>query len=168
MTDRFDQLAPRDVAITLRSMRRRFGDVDEALSDPELGPLADRPGPAGSSLGQILADLARSAALLANGLERALDHEQPMLEPELLAPADRSYVDDRPLGAEASLAGFIDDAERAATRVEGASSGALARDVGLVGGATTTPLAVARQLAREVVAGLEAADRQLDWLRSSL
>ena len=88
--DRFDQLAPRDVAITLRSLHRRLGSIEARASAPELADLIGRPGPSGQRLDDLLADALRGAAFTGNALRTALTATKPVLPEAVLDLSERS------------------------------------------------------------------------------
>lgn len=166
--DRFDRLAPRDIAITLRSLRRRFGPVQQAAASQELAPVLDAPGPGGCSLTQILTRAGQAAALVTNELVRSLEHDEPVIPAAALDADDRSFTDDRSWSPAQSIGLVSDEAERAADRVERATADEIARPVKIAGGGTTTPLALARALCRETIKALEDANDQIEWLRAQV
>lgn len=167
MTDRFDSLSPRDTVITLRSLRRRFQPVADAASSERLSPHVDAPGPAGDSLATLAVEAAQTAALLANDVERALDHDEPLISRASLEPSDRVFTERPEWSVAGAVTSLIDDAERAAERIDLASGGELARTVPVAGGSTTTPLGLAHELARSALASLKACDAQVDWMRAN-
>ena len=165
MNDRFDQLAPRDVAITLRSFRRRFGSISAAVRGPKLESLVDAPGPAGDSIAQIITQAAQTASLLANELERSLDHSAPVISLAVVDRSERVFVDDRSWPVAAATESLADDAERAADRLDEATASEQTRSVPVAGGDSTTPLGICQVFTRDSVEALGQAQRQLDWLR---
>lgn len=166
--DRFDQLAPRDVAITLRSMRRRFGSVGTRAIDPSLAPVIDRAGPSGHRLDDLLATAVRGTALVTNALEQSLTSTDPVLPPAVFDPSERTFVDERPIGIDQSIQAISDEADAAADRIEAATAGELSRQVAVAGGDATTPLAIGQQLARELVEALTLGERHVEWLESQI
>ena len=166
MTDRFDQLAPRDVIITLRSLRRRFDVVATAAGHPNLGALIDAPGADQPSLAEILTKTAQAVAVIANETERALDHDQPLVAAAAIDRDALVFTDDRTWPLARAVESVADDAERIAERMEAATAGEQARKVDVVGGGDSTPLALAQELSRTAINALRAAEDQLDWMRS--
>ena len=166
--DRFDLLAPRDLAITLRSLRRRLGRVEVRATAPELTDLLEQTGPDGHRLDELLAEGARSASFTTNVLDRSLDTTTPVVPAEVFDPAARSFVDERPMEIGAAIGAIADEADDAAERVERASAGELSRSVSLTGGGDTTPLAVGQQAAREMIGVLDRAIRHVEWLEDQV
>lgn len=164
--DRFDQLSPRDVAITLRSLHRRLRSIEARASSPELQDVVGRPGPTGQRLDDLLAEALRGAAFTANALATALTATQPVLPEALFDRSERTYVDERTVDLETSVEAISTEADGAARRIERATAAELTRSIAVVGGTETTPLAIGQQLTRELIGALTAAERHLDWLES--
>lgn len=164
--DRFDALAPRDVATTLRSLERRFGSVRKRALTPRLAAALERPGPTGLALDILITDAARGAALVASALDRALDAVEPVVAEAVLDPTERVYTDERGWTLDAAVDVLAREATSAADRIDKASADALSRAVTVTGGGATTPLAVAQQLARELIDTLTASERHIEWLES--
>lgn len=166
--DRFDDLAPRDLVATLRSLERRFGSVRRQAMSPHLSDVIERPGPSGSSLDTVIADAARGASLVVSALDTALDAVEPVVAAPTLDPSERVFTDDRGWSIDAGVDAVIGDAARAADRLDDASAGALSRAVAVTGSGATTPLAIAQQLARELIAALTVSERHLEWLEGQV
>ncbi len=164
--DRFDALAPRDVVATLRSLERRFGSVSHRAANPELADVVERPGPSGSSLDVLIANAARGAALVAGAVDTTLDAVDPVIAAPVLEPSERAFTDDRAWSIEAGVETLAAEANRAADRVDDATADSLSRAVAVTGDGSTSPLAVAQQLARELIAALSAAEQHVEWLES--
>lgn len=162
--DRFDLLAPCDLAITLHSLHRRFGSVQTRAASPRLAAVIGRRGPSGERLDDQLAQAARGAALVRSALDTALNSTDPVIPSAVLDPSERVFTDERSWTVDTAIASIDDDAAAAATRVEHATAGDLSREVRVTGSGTTTPLAVAQQMARELIEALTSAERQVDWL----
>ncbi len=98
MSDQFDSLAPRDILITLRSMRRRIdGLVGQVRSDPALFCQIDAPNAAGKSFGEILDSGAKSTGHLARALAVAATATRKISAPEFKpeAGAERLSIEAR-------------------------------------------------------------------------
>jgi len=166
--DRFDQLAPRDLAITLRSLRRRLGSVQARSSADQLADVVEQAGPSGERLDDLMASALRGAAAISQALQTSLQTSEPVIASAVLDPSDRTFVDERTVDTATAVSGISAEAETAADRIEHASAGALSRDVPVTGGDTTTPLAIGQQLARELINALTAAERHVEWLESQV
>lgn len=166
--DRFDVLAPRDLIITLRSLERRFGSIKQRASNSRLSDVLDRPGPTGLSLDTLLADAARGGALVSNSLDTALDATEPVVATAVLDPSERIFTDDRDWSIDAAVDLIVTEAGRAADRVDDASADALSRSVAVTGAGSSTPLAIAQQMARELIEALNISDRHMEWLESQV
>lgn len=164
--DQFDQLAPRDLAITLRSLRRRLGSIETRAAVPELADLVGRPGPSGHRLDDLLADALRGAALTANALDTSLTASAPVIPSAVFDPPERTFVDERTVDVETAIEAICSEADDAAQRIEHATAGELSRAIAVVGGEETTPLTIGQQLARELIGALNAAERHVEWLES--
>lgn len=164
--DRFDQLAPRDVAITLRSLHRRLASIEARASAPELEDLIGRPGPSGQPLDELLADALRGAGFTASALTASLTATAPVLPEAVFDLSERTYVEERSIDLETAVEAISSEADEAAQRIEHATASELSRSVAVVGGTATTPLAIGQQLARELIGALAAAERHVDWLES--
>ncbi len=162
--DRFDVLAPRDLIITLRSLERRFGSVKNRAGNHRLSEVVERPGPSGASLDAVIADAARGASLVAIALERSLTASEPVVAAAALDPSERVFTDDRGWSIEAAVDTITNDAAASANRVHDASADELSRAVAVTGSGATTPLAIAQQLARELIEALTTSERHVEWL----
>lgn len=175
MADQFDSLAPRDIAITLRSLGRRFGLVLAAPEAPDLAPALEVSGPDGLTLGDIVASTAQAISFVGGEFERSLDHSDPLLpagaiDPEQRRPAAPGQAP-RPGqgsgGLQAGVAQITKAGEHLADRIDSASSQSLEREIKVVGHSPTTPLAIGRELARTAVTGLRAAEAQLEHVQQA-
>ncbi len=164
--DQYDKLSPRDLAITLRSVPRRFGSVSNRAQADRLSEVIERTGPSGARLDELLADASRGSALVANALETSLASAEPIVAHAVLDPSERVYTDDRVIRFDVAVATISDEADGAAGRIEHATADELSRDVAVTGGGTTTPLAIGQQLARELIGALNLAERHVEWLES--
>ncbi len=170
MSDRFEQLAPRDVAITLASLGRRFeGVVASASGESRLVALHDAPGPDGASFDAIITEAAQAVSFLANEVERSVQSQEPVVPAAAIDPSERSFLDSpaSPPPSE-SVDAIRTAASAAGAHVDDASSDTLGRSVAVAGGGTTTPIALAREMARTGVGFLQRAEKQADWLRTQV
>ena len=164
--DQYDKLAPRDLAITLRSVPRRFAAVQSRAGAPRLADVIGRTGPSGARLDDLLAGASRGAALVGNALDTALTTNDPVVAHAVLDPTERVYTDDRVMRFELAVDTISTEADGAAQRIEHATADDLSREVSVTGGGTTTPLAIGQQLARELIGALNSAERHVEWLES--
>ena len=166
--DRFDELSPRDLVATLRSLERRFGSVKARAMNPRLNEVVDRPGPSGLSLDSLIADAARGGSLVVSALDTALDAVEPVVPAPTLDPSERVFTDDRGWSIDAAIDVLTGDANRAADRIDSASASSLGRAVAVTGSGATTPLAIGQQMGRELIAALTASDRHVEWLEGQV
>ncbi len=167
VADRFDKLAPRDLVITLRSLRRRFGGLaSRAALDAAVMAAIDAPDGAEPSLRGRFEQAAQAAALVENELSKALDHDDPVVAAAALDASERHFLDVPGTGMSPAQAvdALADDAERAADRLESAAATELTRAVRVAGGGTTTPAALGAELARTEIGALSAIEDLLDRL----
>ena len=111
--DRFDQLSPRDLAITFRSLRRRLGSVQSRSEAARLSEVVGQAGPSGDRLDDLLAATLRGAATTAHALQTSLEASEPVIASAVLDPSERTFVDERTVDPAAAVAGIADDAEAA-------------------------------------------------------
>lgn len=166
--DQYDKLAPRDLAITLRSVPRRFEAVRARARADRLVDVLERTGPSGARLDDLLADASRGAALTSRAIDAALTSKDPVVSRAVLDPSERVYTDDRAMSFDIAVDTIAADADGAAERIEHATADELSRDVAVTGGQTTTPLAIGQQLARELIDALKVAERHIEWLESQV
>lgn len=164
--DRFDLLSPRDLTITLRSLRRRLGSIEARASAPDLVDVIGRSGPTGQRLDDLLADTLRGAALTANALDASLSTSAPVIPTAVFDPSERSFVDERTVDVPTAIEAITSEAEESADRIELATADELSRSIAVIGGLETTPLAIGQQLARELIRALTAAENHVEWLES--
>ncbi len=166
--DRFDELSPRDLVATLRSLDRRFGSIKSRATNPRLAEVADRPGPSGLNLASLISEAARGGSLVISALDTALDAIEPVVPAPTLDPSERAFTDDRSWSIDAAIETLTGDASRAADRIDGASANALGRAVVVTGSGATTPLAIGQQMGRELIAALTASERHVEWLEGQV
>ncbi len=164
--DQYDMLSPRDLAITLRSVPRRFTTVRSRAGADRLVDVLERIGPSGARLDDLLAGASRGAALVGNAITMALTTNEPVVAHAVLDPSERVYTDDRSMRFDIAVDTITTEADGAAQRIEHATADDLSRDVAVTGGSTTTPLAIGQQLARELIGALILAERHIDWLET--
>ncbi len=170
MSDRFSKLSPRDVAITLASLGRRFdGAAKAASAEGRLVELHDAPGPDGASLRALLGDAAQVLAFLANEVDRSVGSQDPVVPAAVLDASERSFVDNpTSAGIDASVETIASVSNDASSTIEGASSDTLSRTVAIAGGGSTTPIELAREMARSGIALLGQTERHVEWLQSQV
>ncbi len=164
--DQYDKLSPRDLAITLRSVPRRFTAVRSRADADRLVDVIERTGPSGARLDDLLTGASRGAALVGNALDAALTSNDPVVAHAVLDPSERVYTDDRVVRFDIAVDTITTEADDAADRIEHATADDLSRDVAVTGGETTTPLAIGQQLARELIGALNLAELHVAWLES--
>ena len=130
--------------------------------------MVDRPGPSGENLAELVANAARGAALVANALGTSLDSVEPIIANAVLDPSERVFTDLRAWPLDTGLDALVADANHAAERIDRATAAELSRTVTVTGSASTTPLAIGRQLARELIEARTAAEHHVEWLEQQL
>lgn len=169
MADQFDQLSPRDVVITIRSLGRRFEEVSGAArSDPAVFDRLDAAGPDGRSLPEIAIAASQALAFLGNEADRIIDHDDPVVPRAVVDPGERHF--EGPPGRATmtdAVAGLADESARLGDRLSAVEPAAWARSATVAGGGRVSLLEVARELARTGITHLRAAETQLAWLRST-
>lgn len=170
MTDQFDSLSPRDVVITLRSLGRRFGEVDGAArSDPAVFAHLDTAGSHGRSLPDIVVEAAQALSFLGNEVDRVIDRDDAVVPRAALEPDERSFTE--PPGR-ATMADAVQsiaaESDRVAARLDRLEAKAWAREADVTGGGRTSLLELARECARTAIRDLRDAEEQLEWLQASV
>ncbi len=168
MSDRFSKLAPRDVAITLASLGRRFDGVAKSASaESRLIELHDAPGPDGSSIRSILTEAAQVLSFIGNEVDRSVSSQEPVVPKAAIDSSERSFLENPGSPAlDQSVDAITSAANAAGSAVGDASSDTLGRNVAITGGGSTTPIDLAREMARTGIAFLGAAENQVEWLQS--
>ncbi len=165
MADRYDSLAPKDLIITLRSMRRRFDQVaGPMLADPDLKAKIDEPGPDGLSLGQVVDGVAQDLALLDEAVETIATRADPSVNAHVTDPIKGRAGDRLMLDKAARAIG--DSADAMAERLDDVEPDGWNRTASTSDGRTVDLVTVVRQAARSGIEGLRVAEQQLQVLRS--
>ncbi len=165
MGDRFAGLAPRDTAITLRSLRRRYKGAAALAREAENRHTAV--GPSSSSLIDLANEAAQISAMIGNEIDRSLDHETPVVPSAAIEASERHFVGTTPLDLAAAIAEMADQAELAADRIERSTASQLSRPVSVVGGGSTTPLALGQEMARSLIRQLDTITTHVEWMIAS-
>lgn len=164
MADRYDALAPKDLIITLRSLRRRFDEVvGPVLADPDLKPRIDEVGAGGASLGQLVDGAAQDLTLLGQAIETIVGRADPSVAGQVVQPADARSGDRQPLDKAARAVG--DQADAMADHLDDVEPDGWNRTATTDDGGSVDLVTVARQAVRSGVEGLRAAEQQLSELR---
>jgi hypothetical protein len=159
-------LSPGDVAVTMRSLPRRF---DEALAahgaeDPEA--LARVVGPDGASALDHVADTGRMLALFGGALGEVVSGRQPVLHAAITEPGARQW-EHAATDLEGELGLLADEAIALAGRVE-ATAATQWTEVGrVVGGAELTALDLAKEAVQVAIAGLHATEAAMTAARKT-
>lgn len=165
MADRYDSLAPKDLIITLRSMRRRFDEViGPVLADPDLKPRIDEPGTDGHSMGQLVDGVAQDLALLDDAVDTIATRADPTVSDDVINPSKARAGNRLTLDKAARAIG--DRADAMADRLDDVEPDGWNRTATTNSGATIDLVTVVRQAARFGIEGLRAAEQQLQALRS--
>ncbi len=160
MADRYDQLSPNDVIITLRSLRRRYRSaVASVESDPALRDEIDQVGPDGRSLRQIAADCASQMTSLSTAIATILTTKDATLD----AAALRAEHPSTSLAS--ALDVIADQAESTADLLDRQSSEAWTWKAKILHGRPDDPaslnvITASRDMARQAIENLRAAERQ--------
>jgi hypothetical protein len=167
--DQFDSLSPRDAAITIRSLGRRFGEISgSARSDPAVFAQLDATGPHGRSLPEIVIAAAQALSFLGNEIDRVIDRDDAVVPREAVTPADRSFLE---APGRATMSDAVDaiaaESTRLADRLDGLDATRWARSAALTGGGRVELLSLVREAARTEIRELREAEVQLEWLRSA-
>lgn len=164
MADRYDQLAPRDLVITLRSFPRRYDEViGPVRSDPERfarrNEVVD-----GGSLAGVVAGLARHLGQLETEISTLTTHANPLVTGAALRAEPPAPEVDRPMGLDDGQAGVAASSEAIATVLDRASSEQWAFQAATTDGRRVSLLEVARHAARVGAEGLRRLQRIADQL----
>ncbi len=166
MADRYDQLNPNALTTTLRSLRRRFDAVSGPVrSDDDLLAKADRPGPEGSSLVDILDHTLRAVAVLAAEATRICTHVDPVSPAQAFDPATWAAGEAPTATLRESSEVVAATADELADLLDRQEPDGWNRTAAITGGGTIRLIDVVRSLVREAVEGLRRAERQLEWMQ---
>lgn len=161
--------SPADIAVTMRSLPRRFGEAlaprdDE--TDDDVEALARRVGPDGASALDHVADTGRTLALLAGALTQVVAGKRPVLHDAVVDPAARTWQLDA-TDLEGELALLADEALELAGRVERTSVEQWDEVGRVVGGDERTALDLAREAVRTAITGLRATEAAMAAARQA-
>lgn len=163
MADRYDALAPKDLIITLRSLRRRFDEVvGPVLTDPDLKPRIDEVGAGGASMGQLVDGAAQDLALLGEAVEAIISRAEPSVPDSVGQPAKARSGERQTLDKAAQAIG--DRADAMADHLDDVEPDGWNRTA-TTGNGTIDLVTVARHAVRSGVEGLRASEQQLTELR---
>ena len=151
------RMSPRDGAVALRSLPRRFRAALRPIDDPDVEEWAERVSSSGHAPIDHLVDADRSLTLLRQALEQVLHHDGPVLTPGTFDPAAREWPPARgTLDDELGLLGTTADGfAEVVERVPAADWGRPATVAGT--GAAVTALDVLREAVRTAVTDLRLA-----------
>lgn len=165
MNDRYDELAPKHLVTTLRSLRRRWSEVTGPVrSDTELFARIDEVGPGGSSLGELTSLAAHRVEILSEATRRLATHDGVRLVDAVLAPVP---VEGGRRALEVATATIGDQSDTVAELLERIPADDWSRVAELEGGGAVDLVTLARALVRHGVEGLRQAEAQVAWLRST-
>ena len=167
-------LSPADIAVTMRSLRRRFGealapDEDEngdEDGDGDAASLARMVGPDGASALDHVADTGRMLALFGGALGEVLSGRQPVLHAAITDPGARQW-EHAATDLEGELSLLVDEAGVLADRVERTPADQWGRVGRVVGGTELTALDLAKEAVRVAIAGLHATEAAMAAARGT-
>jgi hypothetical protein len=167
MADRYDELTPNNLVVTLRSLRRRFDSVSGAVrSDPKLLDRADLPGADGDSLIDIFDRTMRAVSMLGGEATRICTHTEPVVTSAAFDPT--SWIAES--GHRATLRESTDviatTAEELADLLERQEPTGWLRTAERTGGGQVDLITVVRSIVRQAIEGLRRAERQLERIRA--
>ncbi len=166
MADRYDDLNPLALTTTLRSLRRRFDDATGPVrSDDELLAKADRPGPEGSSLVEILDHTLRAVAVLAAEATRISTHVDPVSPAEAFDPSSWTAGDAPTATLREATDVIAATADELADLLDRQEPDGWNRTATLTGGGTIRLIDVVRSVVRQAVEGLRRAERTVAWMQ---
>ncbi len=150
-------LSPTDVAITMRSLPRRFGEALAPRDDEDAEALARVIGPDGSSALDHVAATGRMLALFSGALGEVVSGRQPVLHAAITDPGARQW-EQAATDLEGELGLLTDEAGALAGRVERTSAEQWTEVGRVVGGTELTALDLAKEAVQVAVAGLHATE----------
>lgn len=164
MADRYDQLAPRDLIITLRSFPRRYDEViGPVRRDPERFARRNEEVDGGSLTG-VVAGLARHLGQLETEIAKLTTQSEPLVTGAALGPEPPPGTTERPMGLDDAQAGVATSSDAIATVLDRASTEQWAFRAATTNGRRITLLEVARHAARVGAEGLRRLQRIADQL----
>jgi len=150
-------LSPADVAVTMRSLPRRFGEALAAHGDEDADALARVVAPDGSSALDHVADTGRMLALFGSALSEVVSGRQPVLHAAITDPSVRQW-EHAATDLDGELSLLTDEAGALAGRVERTSADQWTAVGRVVGGTELTALDLAKEAVQTAIAGLRATE----------
>ncbi len=157
--------SPSDVAVTLRSLPRRFREAVEPHGNEDVDALVRTVGPDGASALDQIADTGRLLALLGSALKEVVSGRQPVLQAAVTDPGARQWehpADD----LEGELGLLSEQALELAGQVERTPADQWTQVGQVVGGAEMTALDLARETVHAGVGGLRATEKAIAHART--
>jgi hypothetical protein len=158
--------SPADVAVTMRSLPRRFGEALKARDDEDVEALARVMGPDGASALDHVADTGRVLALIGGALGEVVAGHQPVLRSAVTDPGARTW-EHAATDLEGELSLLADEATALADRVERTSADQWKAVGTVTGGTEMTALDLAREAVQVAIAGLKATEASMSAARSA-
>jgi hypothetical protein len=166
MAHDLSNLSPADVAVTMRSLPRRFGEALAAGADEDADALASVIGPDGASALDHVADTGRMLALFGAALAEVVSGRHPVLPAAITDPGARQW-EHAATDLEGELSLLTDEAGAVAGRVERTSAEKWTEVGRVVGGTELTALDLVKEAVRVAVAGLHATEGAMAAARSA-
>ena len=159
--------SPSDVAVTMRSLPRRFGEALAARDDDEdVEALARVMGPDGSSALDHVADTGRMLALIRRALVDVVSGHQPVLHAAITDPSARTW-EHAATDLEGELSLLTDEATALAEQVERTSAEQWNAVGTIASGTEMTALDLAREAVQVAIAGLKATEAAMAAARQA-
>ena len=166
MAHDLSNLSPADVAVTMRSLPRRFGEAVAPRGDEDAEALARVVGPDGASALDHVADTGRMLALVNGAVGEVVSGRRPVLHAALTEPGARHW-EHAATDLEGELGLLADEAEAVAARVEHTSAEQWTEVGRVAGGTELTALDLAKEGVRIAVTGLHATEAAMAAARCS-
>lgn len=157
MAHDLSNLSPADVAVTMRSLPRRFGEALAVDGDEDAEALARVVGPDGASALDHVADTGRMLALFGGALGEVVSGRQPVLHAAITDPGARHW-EHAATDLEGELSLLTDEAGALAGRVERTSADQWTEVGRVVGGTELSALDLAKEAVQFAIAGLHATE----------
>jgi hypothetical protein len=158
--------SPSDLAVTFRSLPRRFGEALEPRGDEDSEQLARVVGSDGLSALDHVADTGRLLALIGGALGEVLSGRQPVLHAAITDPGTRQWEHEA-TDLEGELSLLSEEAIALAGRVERTAPDQWTQVGRVVGGGELTALDLAREAVRAGITGLRATERAIAAARGT-
>jgi hypothetical protein len=164
MSDRYSQLAPRDLVITMRSLARRYEEtIGPVRSDSERFARRDEMID-GISLTGHIEGLARHLGLLETEVSKLVSQGEPIIDGAALASTPPPAVVDRSIGLDAAQAALTASADAIGALLDGCSSEQWAYRAAASNGIKVRLADVAQHAARVGAEGLRSTQALVDRL----